>query len=73
MENRFINAEDNPRDFLIDAMIPIINEMFSIAGNEIDKIWTDERHPLTQAVRILLKARAQICTDRKDASLWMRS
>lgn len=61
MENRFINAENNPVDFLVDAQIPIINEMFSIGGEEgINQIWSDERHPLTQAIRILFKARVQI-------------
>jgi hypothetical protein len=61
MENRFINAENNPVEFLVDAQIPIINEMFSIGGAEgFNQIWSDEQHPLTQAIRILFKAQVQI-------------
>jgi hypothetical protein len=61
MKNRFINAENNPADFLVDAMTPIINEMFSIVGEEgFNELWCDEQHPLTQAIRILLKARVEI-------------
>ncbi|HUD67645.1 MAG TPA: hypothetical protein VMQ17_23890 [Candidatus Sulfotelmatobacter sp.] len=61
MENRFIDAEDNPTEFLVDAQIPIINEMFTIAGEEgINEMWCDEQHPLTQAVRILHKAKVQV-------------
>ena len=61
MVNRFIDAENNPVEFLWDAMTPIINEMFSLVGTEgIDQLWCDEQHPLTQAVRILLKAKVQV-------------
>ena len=61
MENRFINAENNPAEFLDDALIPIINDMFSIGGEEgINQIWCDEQHPLTQALRILFKAQVQV-------------
>jgi hypothetical protein len=60
MVNRFIDAEDNPVEFLLDAQIPIINEMFSIAGEAgFNQLWCDERHPLTQAVRILHKCAHQ--------------
>ena len=61
MENRFINAENNPVEFLVDAQIPIINEMFSIGGAEgFNQIWCDEKHPLTQAIRILFKAQVDL-------------
>jgi len=61
MENRFIDGENNPAEFLIDAMTPIVNEMFSIAGEKgFNQLWCDEGHPLTQAVRILHKAQVQV-------------
>ena len=61
MENRFIDAENNPAEFLVDAQVPIINEMFSLVGEEgINEMWCNEQHPLTQAVRILFKAQVQV-------------
>ncbi len=65
----------NPRQKLENAARPIIEEILSSNDPEnIQAIWNNSGHPLTQAFQILLRAKADLIEDeiRKDPGFLSR-
>jgi hypothetical protein len=61
-----VHTENAVIKSLENAMDPIIAEMFQNGPEEGCRIWEDEAHPLHQAVRILLQAKAAILSEAPE-------